>query len=344
LERVLAKIQNILCEKFPLTYSIEARFNINFRPIVTRNQQASTPTLRISERFPDVSVLGQEVGFDLGFRQLDSGDASIPAQLLVGENLTLAHMHFGCGYHQLGLPPVNRLSFGVPVRRLRDWFGRPYRSSSILPFHHPGGIDGVSGKGFEAFTVTLSEDYLADIGASYRIPIPKQMLGPKPESLIDRGENTLRFRSQLNRLFSDPDIDLSREQEDELVITLLQAAHGDHLIADRSSARLRTRAVNRALAYVADHPDEIISVREICSENGIALRTLNRAFNERFGIGPKAYLNRRRLSAVRNDLLRSPPGTSVTRIANRWGFWHMGQFAKDYRNLFGELPSRTMGK
>jgi len=29
-------------------------------------------------------------------------------------------------------------------------------------------------------------------------------------------------------------------------------------------------------------------------------------------------------------------------IANQYGFWHMGQFAKDYNNLFGELPSETI--
>ena len=28
-------------------------------------------------------------------------------------------------------------------------------------------------------------------------------------------------------------------------------------------------------------------------------------------------------------------------VAHRWGFWHMGQFARDYRRLFGELPSET---
>jgi AraC family transcriptional regulator, ethanolamine operon transcriptional activator len=29
-------------------------------------------------------------------------------------------------------------------------------------------------------------------------------------------------------------------------------------------------------------------------------------------------------------------------IANTWGFWHMGQFAADYRRQFGELPSETL--
>lgn len=49
-----------------------------------------------------------------------------------------------------------------------------------------------------------------------------------------------------------------------------------------------TRAVEQALTYIADHQDEVVSVQDIYSENDIALRTLNRAFNERFGIGPKS--------------------------------------------------------
>jgi len=32
----------------------------------------------------------------------------------------------------------------------------------------------------------------------------------------------------------------------------------------------------------------------------------------------------------------------VADVANRHGFWHMGQFAKDYRKTFGELPSETL--
>jgi AraC-like DNA-binding protein len=252
-------------------------------------------------------------------------------------------MRFDCGFHQLGLPPVKLLTFGVPVAGLRDWFGREYRTSSILPFNHPGGIDGVSGKGFEAFTVSFSEDYLADVASSFHIPVPEWLRRPSPESIIDRGALTNRFRDLLNRLIIDSESGLAPEIEHELVVTLLHAAENGSAATDRSTTRLRTRALERALAYIEDHPDEAVSVRDICSENDIALRTLNRAFNERFGVGPKAYLKRRRLSAVRTEILSSPPRTQVTGIANRWGFWHMGQFADDYRNLFGELPSRTMG-
>jgi len=35
-----------------------------------------------------------------------------------------------------------------------------------------------------------------------------------------------------------------------------------------------------------------------------------------------------------------PP--NIVDVASRWGFWHMGQLAADYRKHFGELPSETL--
>ena len=59
----------------------------------------STATMKIADRFPDVSVLGRTFGFELGFRQLDGGDPGIPATALISENITLTHMRFARRYH-----------------------------------------------------------------------------------------------------------------------------------------------------------------------------------------------------------------------------------------------------
>lgn len=47
-----------------------------------------------------------------------------------------------------------------------------------------------------------------------------------------------------------------------------------------------------------------------------------------------------RLARVRRQLTEGK--TTVAQAASRWGFWHLGQFARDYRLQFGELPSKTL--
>ena len=300
--------------------------------------------MRITSEFPDVSALGLAVGFDIDFRQLDSGDPTIPATGLVSENITLTHMHFARRYHQRGLPPAGQLSFGVPVTGMRDWFGRRYRTSSILPFHQPSGIDGVSEGGFQAYTISFTESYLNDIARDFQVPVPGLLHSPRPESTLDRSESNNRFRGLLHHVFSNPRAKLGPQCEEELIITLLQAGLDRATVADRSSPESRNLAIRKALDYVADHCEEVVTLRDICISCDVSLRTLNRAFSERFGFGPKMYLKRQRLSAVRNELLTSPPSMLVSDIANRWGVWHMGQFARDYALLFGELPSQTIKK
>jgi transcriptional regulator GlxA family with amidase domain len=56
-----------------------------------------------------------------------------------------------------------------------------------------------------------------------------------------------------------------------------------------------------------------------------------------------AYVRKVRLDRVRADLLRSDPQrVGVTQIATQWGFMHLSRFARQYRDLFNELPSTTL--
>lgn len=79
----------------------------------------------------------------------------------------------------------------------------------------------------------------------------------------------------------------------------------------------------------------------MCAAADVSWRTLNYAFRELIGVTPKQYLQATRLDGVRRELHRRGTRAMITDIANHWGFWHMGQFAADYRRQFGELPSET---
>ena len=41
------------------------------------------------------------------------------------------------------------------------------------------------------------------------------------------------------------------------------------------------------------------------------------------------------------ELLTRSGALSITDVAHRWGFCHMGKFDADYKAMFGELPSHT---
>jgi transcriptional regulator GlxA family with amidase domain len=54
------------------------------------------------------------------------------------------------------------------------------------------------------------------------------------------------------------------------------------------------------------------------------------------------FVKRVRLRHARRMLLAPEPDTTVAKVALICGFGNLGNFAKDYRNLFGELPSHTL--
>lgn len=104
----------------------------------------------------------------------------------------------------------------------------------------------------------------------------------------------------------------------------------------------RHRAALRARDYIDAHLDRRLSLPELCREAYTSARALEYGFRELFGITPMAYARCARLARVRRHL-RDADGDrlSVTEAATRWGFWHLGQFSKDYKSLFGESPSAT---
>ena len=94
--------------------------------------------------------------------------------------------------------------------------------------------------------------------------------------------------------------------------------------------------------YIETHKSRPIMISELSKAVGVGERSLYRMFNDRFLLTPKAYLNTLRLNGVKNDLTNtSSSEKTIADIANNWGYWHMGQFAADYKRLFGELPSQT---
>jgi AraC-like DNA-binding protein len=239
------------------------------------------------------------------------------------------------------MAPAGTISVGIPRRGVSDWYKRGYSDNGILPFNQRSGIDVVSSPAFEACTLSFSADAMRQIAVEQQVATLDRLEHPEAGDCIGDNSANRALRHRIHHLMHadpvlvDDDIDL------ELALLLLQSAAPRPSIADKSTARARALALGAALGLIEQRIMEPPTVRELCVATKTPARTLNRAFRERFGVGPKAYVNRVRLSRVRNSLLTNATEESITDVANHHGFWHMGQFARDYKKLFGELPSQT---
>ena len=99
--------------------------------------------------------------------------------------------------------------------------------------------------------------------------------------------------------------------------------------------------VKRAVAYMHGNLAERITLAELASACGLSQRTLLKQFQRFVGLPPLAYLRRLRLNAARQELVNGASEVSVSELATRCGYAHLGRFAGDYRRLFGEAPSAT---
>ena len=292
----------------------------------------------------DAHTLGRMVGWDLDFRQLSSGRSKIPARVLVGSSVNVVGVHFNHAYHQRGHAPDQMLSFGIPIGGTVEWFGRSTKLGSILNFNHASGFDAVSVEGFSALTLSFDRAAACRVADALKLPLPDFLMQPGAGSVIRPSRPTARLRRMLSRLISSSDHEQGSHLETDIVTGLLTAALASTPSEDKSSAPLRARSVAAALEYIEANRCDSVSVTEICRHTCAGWRTLDRGFRERFGIGPKAYIIRRRLSGVRAELIAGRGKSKINDIANAWDFWHMGQFAHDYRKLFGELPSETLAR
>jgi AraC family ethanolamine operon transcriptional activator len=102
------------------------------------------------------------------------------------------------------------------------------------------------------------------------------------------------------------------------------------------------RIFRRAREYIHGGLQDGISIVALCAAIGVSRRALELVFRSVLGTGPGQYVRTLQLNQVRRDLLSNPgSAVSIGAIAARRGIWHWSRFSRDYRLMFGELPSQT---
>ncbi|MCH4245721.1 AraC family transcriptional regulator [Acinetobacter gerneri] len=101
--------------------------------------------------------------------------------------------------------------------------------------------------------------------------------------------------------------------------------------------------VKNTQEFIEAHIHEALSIELLAEHAGVSVRTLFLGFKKFLGTTPMAYLKEQRFQNAHLDLIRSEH-LSITEIAFKWGFTHLGRFSQEYKQRFGHLPSSIKRK
>ncbi len=139
---------------------------------------------------------------------------------------------------------------------------------------------------------------------------------------------------------------LTRQLSEQTVSTLLLSL-GSNYSDDifRPPGPISPKSVRTVLELLDAESEAVLTISELAAEAGISMRALELAFRKEFDTTPRDYVFQSRLRRAHEELTRAAPGaTTVTDVAVKWGFGHVGRFARRYRESFGVNPSNALGR
>lgn len=176
-------------------------------------------------------------------------------------------------------------------------------------------------------------------------------LGDQPLRLIhlDQSLALARFiETIIHDLSSDhstlSDAAAAMHAERLLSLLLLRSLRKDdgRAIAD-SSSQVAPYYVRRAEQFVSENYMRPIDIDDLAAATGVSSRTLYYGFKQHRGASPRKYLKGVRLLRARRSLLEAQiHGGRVGKVAASVGYDNKSQFARDYKEYFGESPTATL--
>lgn len=129
--------------------------------------------------------------------------------------------------------------------------------------------------------------------------------------------------------------------DDSILRTVALLLNFDELSASEVETGPTRAIVQMACEYIDANLTNAITLTDLEAVTGLSRRSLQYAFRAAFDCTPMQWVAQRRLEAVRSHILAARQGTTLTAIVGEY-FANLGEFARMYKQRYGELPSATL--
>lgn len=304
--------------------------------------------------FQDVDELEQGLKF-LGSRptQLTCGKLQANLTLLRHQDLQITFANCQQSLRVWGLKPVGTLRFYItPAITYRSpcshgffvcpntifGFDATRETNIVLPENHQGIVISIAQNVFESYANLMGR---FDLDHQF---LKQNLVRVKPEAIAPLKQYLQQIHHLINQ---NPTFFRQEVTQTSFLQTFIPL-----LISSLESTCTEPKTISTAqriklLKQVEEHGmtnlHHPVTLRELCQAIGCRERMLFYRFQELFGMGPIAYLKFLRLNQVYKALkVAEPDSCTVIDVATTYGFWSMNHFSRDYKRMFGELPSETL--
>ena len=93
--------------------------------------------------------------------------------------------------------------------------------------------------------------------------------------------------------------------------------------------------------YMIEHPKKNIQIENLALKFKISEKTMQTAFRKLFGYTPKKFIKLLKMNLAHQDIIEVNNTKTISTIAMKYGFRNFGLFAREYKQLYGALPSES---
>ena len=298
----------------------------------------------LSRNFGDIDELEENIqGWNLSLTRLDREPFSGKLLHIRGEEFQFSSFNISCCHEQEGSPPPGFKTFGIlaPTSPPIAFRNRQLGPKGICAFSSDKEVDVQAPPGWGAFGLSFTEDLLVSVSQRMGLPPWEDMLAQK-DIAVCHPEVVFRLKLWLQSVCQqflpgscNPLSKCFMEQVvSEFPRRFLNTMASSYPITFRQPLRKRDHALKKIKEFLAEFPDEPPTMEDLCEVAQVSERTLEYAFQSRYGMTPHTYLQYYRLNGAHKALRAADPtSTTVTNVATNWGFWHFGRFSFHYRML-----------
>nr|WP_256678281.1 AraC family transcriptional regulator [Pseudomonas sp. PB101] len=129
--------------------------------------------------------------------------------------------------------------------------------------------------------------------------------------------------------------------QEMLVDALLETwPHNYSPALQQPAPSIAPRHVKLAVEYIQEHPENVVSGAQLAELTNVSLRALQLGFRRFVGTSINGYQRQVRLERAHTELAQGG-ASSISEVALRYGFSHVGRFSQYFQNAYGLSPAQV---